>query len=195
MTTYYEINKEKILKARKIRYENGLKIQRAERLRQKKLLYPELFPYEGESDEQFKRRRSLERNKKYVTKHQHRVKKSKIDWKNNNAEYDTSYYKLNSDKIRNRVNAYKKRNPSLVRWQNANRRLAVRQSTPRWCNKEEIKKIYQIAYEYELLTGIPHHVDHIIPLKGKNVCGLHIPNNLQILTKEENLKKGNRLVP
>lgn len=41
-------------------------------------------------------------------------------------------------------------------------------------------------------TGIPHHVDHIIPLQGENICGLHIPENLQILKATDNRKKGNK---
>ena len=38
-------------------------------------------------------------------------------------------------------------------------------------------------------TGIPHEVDHIIPIGGRHVCGLHVPWNLQVITKEENRKK------
>ncbi len=44
----------------------------------------------------------------------------------------------------------------------------------------------------EKLTGEKYHVDHVIPLQGKNVSGLHIPANLQILTATANMKKGNK---
>lgn len=62
-------------------------------------------------------------------------------------------------------------------------------------NREEMDRIYKIYAECQFLTevtGIQHHVDHIMPLsKG----GLHHPDNLQILTAEENLKKGSKIIP
>lgn len=67
---------------------------------------------------------------------------------------------------------------------------------PKWLTKEErdfIISLYKHAKYIEKMFGIKCHVDHIIPLRGENVCGLHVPWNLQILTAEDNLKKGNRL--
>lgn len=59
------------------------------------------------------------------------------------------------------------------------------QATPQWANIEAIKEFYENCPE-------GHHVDHIIPLNGTNVCGLHVIENLQYLPAKENLKKSNK---
>lgn len=74
---------------------------------------------------------------------------------------------------------------------NINKLLA----TPSWLTikqKYEIGEFYYAAMKLEEETGTKYHVDHIIPLQGKNVCGLHVPWNLQVIPAKENLSKGNR---
>lgn len=66
-------------------------------------------------------------------------------------------------------------------------------ATPRWCDRQKIEAIYNKAREMSALTGIPHHVDHEIPLRSKKVSGLHVPWNLRVIPAVDNLRKGNRL--
>lgn len=68
---------------------------------------------------------------------------------------------------------------------------------PAWLDKDQkslISAIYWLAKDLEVITGERYHVDHIIPLKGKTVCGLHVPWNLQVLPSDINLAKNNRLL-
>ena len=75
----------------------------------------------------------------------------------------------------------------------ARRRAVKLKATPSWADKEAIKLKYSFAkfLEYTTMGLIKYHVDHIVPLKGKLVCGLHCEDNLQVLRAEDNVSKGN----
>ena len=73
------------------------------------------------------------------------------------------------------------------------RRAAQLQRTPKWdINSNLIIAKYQLAAMFTRETGVPHHVDHIIPLQGKNVSGLHVFSNLRVIPGVDNVKKSNK---
>lgn len=101
-------------------------------------------------------------------------------WRMNNPEYASTWQKHNIDK----VNA-----------SSAKRRALKLRATPDWLTKDDldaIESFYTLSKSIECNTGIKHHVDHIVPLQGENVCGLHVPWNLQILEASENIRKSNK---
>jgi hypothetical protein len=65
-------------------------------------------------------------------------------------------------------------------------------ATPAWANQSLIAGLYDLARRLTLESGIPHHVDHIFPLKSDWVCGLHVETNLRVITAKENIAKKNR---
>lgn len=60
---------------------------------------------------------------------------------------------------------------------------------PKWVDVEELRPFYEYARHLTLTTGVVYQVDHIVPLNGKYVSGLHVPYNLRVITKEENVAK------
>ncbi len=92
--------------------------------------------------------------------------------------------------------AWKSRNPDYVQLGVNVRRRRLRNASPPWLTAEhklQIREMYLAARRLTRDTGVKHVVDHIVPLRSNEVCGLHVPWNLQILTHIENSSKGNRL--
>ena len=92
------------------------------------------------------------------------------------------------------IKTWSQSNPGKRKAKTAKRRAAEMQRTPKWLSKEQlrlIEDIYAKSIELAKSTGIEHQVDHIVPLQGKTVSGLHVPWNLQILTAKENRNKSN----
>jgi hypothetical protein len=99
--------------------------------------------------------------------------------------------------LREYRNAWKDNNKVQVLADNKVRRRKHRQATPPWLTrkqKSEIRQLYQMAITMTQTTGEQYVVDHIVPLRSHEVCGLHVPWNLRVITQEENLKKSNKLV-
>ena len=79
----------------------------------------------------------------------------------------------------------------------AKRRAIKLKRTPSWLTEDDLwmmQEAYSLAKEREQYTGIKWHVDHVIPLQGKLVSGLHVPNNLQVITAYDNLSKSNKYI-
>ena len=129
------------------------------------------------------------------------------------------YYKENKESLRakdktqealQKQKEYREANKARVlankkKWRDTNkgkqiailqkRRAAKIKRTPSWLSQEHQKAIrleYELAAWCTAVTGIIYHVDHIVPLRGKTVSGLHVPWNLQVIPAKDNLAKGNR---
>lgn len=103
-----------------------------------------------------------------------------------------AWYAKNKTSVADRHAKWARENSHLTAARTRKRDAAKLNATPAWADFEVIKDFYAEAARLTLETGILHEVDHIVPLQGKNVCGLHVPCNLDVITKAANLSKGNR---
>ena len=165
-----------------------------------------------------KRQEKLRNKDRYAAKdreyYQRTIEKAKLDRK--------SWYERNKELVKERAAAWAKANPERVKAvkrknkatrkdtiraeyernkpnyfaRAASRRVNVKQATPLWADKEQIAEIYLIASKLNgFFTKPVVHVDHIVPLNSKLVCGLHTPANLEIISAKANLSKGNATWP
>jgi hypothetical protein len=103
----------------------------------------------------------------------------------------------NIDTVNGYKYAWRQRNKGAVNSFTRRRQLAKINKTPKWLTEDDywfIKEIYALAQYRSKVTGHKWVVDHVIPIQGKNVSGLHVPENLQVITNSANIKKSNNYV-
>lgn len=122
---------------------------------------------------------------------------------------DARYYSAKKQEIKERTSAYRKDNIEKHRgWQKkwrskpenkakqtagtARYNAGKDQRTPAWADQEAIAYVYHAAQVIKEVYGTEWHVDHIIPLHGERVSGLHVANNLQLLSPTDNIQKSNQ---
>jgi len=172
-------NKDKVLEYR----ERGLEALKAdpERLQARKAKQSASHRvYYSEHSETIK-----ERAKKYYEENRDQVARTNKAWS-----------AANRDKVNEIKRRYAKANPDKVLANVRKRQLLERKAIPNWIDEAALKRIrrlYEAARAKTLSTGVPHEVDHIFPLKGDNVCGLHVPSNLRVVSRLENRSKGKKV--
>lgn len=132
-------------------------------------------------------------NRRYQSAHRDELMPKKRAWARQNPEKNRAQsrqWQVDNRAIATAMQkASKAKKPehyaALWRAYAAKRRAALLQRTPPWADLEEIRRFY-----FACPSGM--EVDHVVPLQGANVCGLHVQNNLQYLTKSENSRKGAR---
>ena len=190
----YEEDREKELKRKRLAYHANKEVilekNKKWRDRNKEYLLDKARNYRAVNKEQISER-SKNRYKEDRA-FRERCKQRASEWSTKNPE---------KTRIRNRE--WEKRNPhkctakaSRRRAEKAKRTLSFEVGSDLfYINKEAIEKIYSDRLRIQKELGEVMHVDHIVPLRGKKVSGLHVWYNLQILSGKENDRKGNKFTP
>ncbi len=117
----------------------------------------------------------------------------KTNYRLNNPEKDRAskrkYAEKNKEKHSLATEKYRKANPDYYRQYTILRNRNVRQACPKWLSEFDLLWLDEI-YDLAVKRGL--EVDHIVPITNKKVCGLHVPWNLQLLTRAENARKSNK---
>ena len=124
------------------------------------------------------------KSKKYRSKNKEKADSASRAWVERNKEH-----------VAKRKKAWRVINKAHVNAYNRTRKAMIKNRVPSWVDSElqwVINEAYLLAQMRTNMTGFKWHVDHIIPLQGRTVCGLHVPENLQVIPEIHNLKKSNK---
>jgi hypothetical protein len=139
--------------------------------------------------------------RQYYINNRERVLEKSKQWYAKNKEKKAAYDKQRRELLGDELRQYDKDRKQLAHRKAAHRnytrkrRMHLQQATPSWLDEFDlfhVQEIYDLAVRRSLAWGIELHVDHEIPLKGKRVCGLHVPSNLRIIDAKSNIIKGNQ---
>lgn len=106
--------------------------------------------------------------------------------------------KANPEKVREISANYRRKNKHRAAEYASQRRFVARQAEPAWLTDEDkvrMQQFWQLRELKSFVTGVDYEVDHVVPLNGQTVCGLHVPWNLRLIPKSENRSKSNRVWP
>lgn len=119
-----------------------------------------------------------------------KLRKEKPEFVSANKKKD---YEKNKVKHLAQKKVYRQSNKGKINALVAKRKKHVKQRTPQWADFEKIKAYYEVCSFFNEVNGyVKYHVDHVIPLQGELVSGLHVHNNLQVLLGLDNIKKKNK---
>jgi hypothetical protein len=164
----------------------------------------------AEDDLEFKFCHGCQENKSVVDFHKNRSRKDGLATQCRAcvSKHSRNHYVKNKSQVYDRYVKRREKHKadylaSQKRWRDANRHITAYHNqvyrdrkraasftlTPE--QAQEVKDMYWLARDVSITTGEPYEVDHIVPLKGANICGLHVPWNLQVIPKYLNVRKGN----
>ena len=188
---YNEANREKISEQRR-RYREGNREKIAE---QKRRYYEANREKISEKERRYyeeNRERIAERCSQYNGKNSERIAAQKRQYYEANREQIVAQKRQYNEANREKRSEWRRQNPEKGAANCAKRKAAKLNRTPAWSDLEHIKLFYEARQAISEATGKEYHVDHMIPLRGKTVSGLHVPGNLQIIPAERNMSKKNR---
>lgn len=137
----------------------------------------------------------VECRRDYHKKYQAKLR-SDLKYRESENRRNREWSKKNKEYVLLRDRTYRSNNREKFNSYASKRRASILNATPNWLTKEHLDEIeakYELAIYLENKLGRKYHVDHIIPLKAENICGLHVPWNLQVIDASKNISKGNRL--
>jgi hypothetical protein len=108
---------------------------------------------------------------------------------------EAAYRARNRDACNARVRAWKSKNPHKLAHYFNKRKAAELSAMPAWADLDAMEAVYAEAQRIQAETGVPQHVDHVVPILSKLVCGLHCEANLEVIPASVNTSKQNRYWP
>lgn len=135
------------------------------------------------------RKRNKEKSRAYTAKYRQKIGSEQV------LEMAKRYREANREKTRAAALRWQKQNRATASATQMKRHASKLQATPKWADFEKIEEFYKEAERLSKIHSRHYHVDHVVPLRSKIVCGLHWEGNLQVIPADENRRKGNRHWP